>query len=591
MRTISVLLSAYCLLLSNAAFAQNNTLSTHAERTQFVETGRYAEVAQLCQQFQKNYPKQVRCFSFGTSPQGRSLWALAANSNGHFTAALAKANRLPVTLFQGGIHAGEIDGKDAGFLVLRELLAKPGKDNPLNKQIMLFVPIFNVDGHERFGAYNRPNQRGPKEMGWRTTAQNFNLNRDYMKADTPEMQAMLALVNAWDPLFYVDLHVTDGAKFQHDISVQIDPLHAGDAMLRAIGMQYQQTMMADLEKTGSLPLPYYPSFIENDNPASGFADNVSTPRFSTGYFLLRNRFGVLVETHSWKPYNVRVKATAKVINNTLQQVAQHGQHWLADAKIADVRAAQLVGADVALDYQTGKSSRIIDFQGYSYTRTPSDVSGGLMTHYDESKPQVWKLPLFDDISASLMVNAPLAGYVVAAEFADFIEAKLAIHGIASQRLSTAHTAVAVETFKADTSTFNAQSFESHQALKVTGNWQSGSVDIAKNSLFIPIAQSKSRLIMALLEPRAPDSFLSWGFFNNRFERKEYMENYVAEEVAREMLKDPAIKAKFDAKLIADKTFAASPEQRLEFFARQHSSWDMNYQAYPILRTDIDFSGN
>ena len=270
------------LSFSYLAHAAEIDLSTKSEQTGFTETGRYAEVEQLCHKFASAHPKQVRCFAFGTSPEGRSMWALAANSNGNTTPKLARKANLPVTLFQGGIHAGEIDGKDAGFLVLRELLQAPGKDNPLNHQVMLFVPVFNVDGHERFEAFNRPNQRGPKEMGWRTTAQNFNLNRDYAKADTPEMQAMLALVNAWDPLFYVDLHVTDGAKFQHDISVQIEPIYAGDAPLRAISKQYQDTMMADLKKSGSMPLPYYPSFIESDNPASGFADSVSSPRFSTG---------------------------------------------------------------------------------------------------------------------------------------------------------------------------------------------------------------------------------------------------------------------------------------------------------------------
>ena len=105
----------------------------------------------------------------------------------------------------------------------------------LDKQVLVFVPVFNVDGHERFGAWNRPNQRGPEQMGWRTTAQNYNLNRDYVKADAPEMQAMLRLVDAWDPIAYIDLHVTDGAKFEQDVAVQVEPVHAGDAALRSRG--------------------------------------------------------------------------------------------------------------------------------------------------------------------------------------------------------------------------------------------------------------------------------------------------------------------------------------------------------------------
>lgn len=571
------------LLCCGPAFGAD--LSTHAERTGFAETGRYAEVQQLCHDFAAAFPKQVRCFGFGTSPEGRTLWAVAANNQGVLSAEAARSAKLPVSLFQGGIHAGEIDGKDAGFLVLRELLQKPGKNNPLNKQVMLFVPIFNVDGHERFQAFNRPNQRGPKEMGWRTTAQNFNLNRDYMKADSPEMQAMLGLVNAWDPLFYVDLHVTNGAKFQHDISVQIEPIYSGDESLRAISKQYQDAVLADLNRKGSLALPFYPSFVEYDNPASGFSDGVSLARFSTGYFQLRNRFGVLVETHSWKTYPVRVKATAETIRATLAQVATHGKDWQTAVDLADARSAQLGGKSVALEYQTGPESRLIDFQGYAYSRTPSEVSGALMTRYDESKPQTWHIPLFQNNSPKTSITAPLGGYIVPPAYADMVEAKLNVHGIASQRLSAAQT-VAAQEFTASSHQFSAQSFESHQALNVQGQWQSKQVAVASNSLFVPSNTAKARLIIALLEPQAPDSLLAWGFFNARFERKEYMEDYVAEEVAREMLKDPAVKAEFEAKLAADPAFAKSPSQRLEFFARKHSSWDAHYQVYPVLRTEV-----
>lgn len=564
-------------------------LSTHAERTAFTETGRYAEVTRLCREFAGTFPKQVRCFEFGKSPEGRPMWALAVNSQSVLSPAAASAANLPVTLIQGGIHAGEIDGKDAGFLVLRELLQKPGENNPLNRQVLLFVPVFNVDGHERFAAWNRPNQRGPKQMGWRTTAQNFNLNRDYMKADSPEMQAMLALVNEWDPLFYVDLHVTDGAKFQHDISVQIEPVYSGDERLRAIGRSYQNGVLRQLNEHGSMALPFYPSFIESDNPASGFADAVSLPRFSTGYFQLRNRFGVLVETHSWKTYPVRVKATAETIRATLAQVAQNGQSWLATTKEVDKQSALSAGKAFALSYQTGENSTLIDFKGYRYTRTLSEVSGALMTRYDESKPQTWRIPLYNTNSPLLSVKAPLAGYVVPPAFADMVEAKLRIHGIDSRRLIGERYDVAVERFEASESKFSAQSFESHQGLTVKGQWQPAVAGIAPNSLFVPIMSPKIRLIMALLEPEAPDSLLAWGFFNNRFERKEYMEDYVAEDVARDMLKDPAIKAEFEAKLAADKAFAESPQQRLEFFARKHPSWDQNYRSYPVLRTAVNFS--
>ncbi len=561
-------------------------LVTASERSGFTATGRYDEVIKLCGSFQQAYPKQVKCFQFGATPEGRPMMALAVTRTNAFTPEAARKKNLPVTLIQGGIHAGEIDGKDAGFLVLREMLENRTAQGALDKQVLLFVPVFNVDGHERFAKWNRPNQRGPVEMGWRTTAQNFNLNRDYMKADAPEMQAMLALVNAWDPLTYVDLHVTDGAKFQHDVSIQVEPVNAGDMDFRKAGLLLRTNVIADITKEGSSPQSYYMSFKDNDDPASGFVNTVYEPRFSTGYFLLRNRMSLLVETHSWKDYPTRVRITRNSIVSILNQVAAHGQDWLRSAREADARAAHLAGQPVALSYKTTDKTTMVDFQGYAYTRTMSDVSGMLMTHYDESKPQVWHVPLRDEVVDDLQVKAPGAGYVVPAAWARQVAAKLALHGIRYRKLDKALSGAQVETFRADKASFSAGSFESHQRLTVQGAWKPEVRAIGKGALFVPIDQAKARLVMAIFEPQAPDSLLAWGAFNNAFERKEYMEEYVAEDVAREqMAKDPALAAAFRQKVETDPAFARNPHARLEFFARRHPSWDERLNLYPVMRTD------
>jgi hypothetical protein len=407
-------------------------LVTVSERSGFQATGRYDEVVTLCRAFQQAYPKQVKCFQFGTTPEGRPMLALAVNARGTLTPDAARKAGLPVTLVQGGIHAGEIDGKDAGFLALREILEGRLAKNALDQQVLVFVPVFNVDGHERFAKWNRPNQRGPVEMGWRTTAQNFNLNRDYVKADAPEMQAMLALVNAWDPLTYVDLHVTDGAQFQHDVSIQVEPVYSGDPEFRKAG-----------------------------------------------------------------------------------------------------------------------------------------------------------LALRDEVVADLQVQAPGAGYVVPAAWAQTVAAKLTQHGIAFRRLDKAIDAAPARTFRAEQATFAATSFESHQRLTVAGAWKAEPRNLARGALFVPIAQPKARLVMALFEPQAPDSLLAWGEFNNAFEPKEYMEDYVAEDVAREqMARDPALAAAFRNRLEHDPAFAGNPHARREFFARRHPSWDERLNLYPVLRTDV-----
>ncbi|MGM9516152.1 M14 family metallopeptidase [Roseateles sp. DB2] len=561
-------------------------LSTEAERSGFVRTGRYEEVGRLCQAFQQRHPRAVRCIRFGTTPEGRPMWALLANQQGVFSPAEARRRGLPVTLIQGGIHAGEIDGKDAGFLALRQVLDGQAAAGALQRQVLVFVPVFNGDGHERFGAWNRPNQRGPEAMGWRTTAQNYNLNRDYAKADAPEMQAMLRLVQAWDPLATVDLHVTDGAQFEHDVSIQVEPVHAGDELLRASGKRLRDGVIEALAVQGSLPQPFYMAFQKMDDPASGFADGVPPPRFSTGYFWLRNRFGMLVETHSWKDYPTRVRITRNTVVAVLELMARHGHDWLAQARAADARSMRLAGTAQPLAFEASEQQRMIDFRGYAYTRTSSEISGALMTRYDERRPEIWRVPLRDEIVPILSVPVPGGGYLVPAAHAEAVAAKLRLHGLRFERLGTARQAQPVQVFRAEQSRFGAQSVEGHQRLDLKGQWRPEPRDLPAGSLFVPTAQPGVRLLMALLEPQAPDSLLAWGLFNNAFETKEYMEDYVAEDVARAQLAaDPQLAAEFQRRLAEDPVFAADPHARLSFFARRHVSWDERYRLYPVMRLE------
>lgn len=567
-----------------ATLAAKADLTTEAERSGDTRTGRYAEVQKLCPAYQQAFPGRVRCFTFGTTPEGRPMLALAASADGVLTPEAAAARKRPVVLIQGGIHAGEIDGKDAGFRALRDLLEGKVQPGVLKQVTVVFVPVFNADGHERFGAWNRPNQRGPEAMGWRTTALNLNLNRDYAKADTPEMQAMIGLLRAWDPPLYVDLHVTDGADFRHDISIQVEPTMDGAApAVLALGNTLQSGTIDHLNAKGALALPFYPSFVHDDDPASGFEMGIAPPRFSTGYWSTFGRFGMLVETHSWKDYKTRVRLTYETVLSVVAQTARDGAKWNAAFRAEDARS--LAGQPVDLAWGPGDRVTMIDFQGYAYTRTPSAVSGTLATHYDPSTPAVWRVPLRDSVKPTLTVTAPKGGYVIPAAWAARLAPRLAVHGITVQRLSKGFDALPVEAFRATEVKWASAPFEGRVPVTVQGAWGKESRALAPGALYVPIAQPRARLVMALLEPQAPDSYVSWGDFNAVFEQKEYMEAYVAEQVAVGMLKDPAVAQAFNERLAKDAAFAASPAARLAFFARRHPSWDERYRLYPVLRVD------
>lgn len=575
----------FCLMPMMLA-AQNAPLRTHGERSAYRETGRYEEVIALCNAFAQRHPKRIRCRDFGRSPEGRPLKSLIVTGTGVFDAKTAVARKIPVVLIQGGIHAGEIDGKDAIFLALHRLMDGEVDSGALDKSIVLFVPVFSADGHERFKAWNRPNQRGPAEMGWRATAQNFNLNRDYLKADAPEMQAMLRLIGEWDPLLVVDLHTTDGAKFQHDISITTQSTRIFDADLHQASIRLRDEIIDGLRRDGALPVDFYPSFVENDVPTSGFVDYPATPRFSSGYLPLRNRMSILVETHSWRTYPERVERTYQTILHTLSALRRDGLGWRRIADAADARAAAIGGSEYPLTWRNTKDVQMIDFLGYAYTRTPSEISGALMTHYDESVKQTWRVPILRGVQSALSVQAPRAGYLVPAAYAKAIGAHLDLHGIRYRRLENARRAAPTQTFRASKASFASAPVESHQRLTVEGEWKPEAMDLPAGSLFVPIAQAKSQLVLHLFEPRNGDSYLAWGLFNAHFEQKEYMEDYVAEEVAREMLaKDAALKAEFEKRLREDEAFAKNPAARLQFFYQRHSAWDDRFQLYPVYRMD------
>ncbi len=566
------------------------SLETKAEKTEFKETGRYEEVAKLCKAFVKAYPEKVKCHSFGKTPEGREMLSLVVSGDGTLEPETAKAKNKPVLFFQGGIHAGEIDGKDAGFLYLKELLRGEINDSPLKQTVMVFVPVFNIDGHERFGKNQRPNQRGPEETGWRTTAQNYNLNRDYLKADAPEMQAMISYLNEWDPIVYVDLHVTDGADFQPEISVMINPALKGEEPLHPLAKSFSDSVIKKMNAKGHLTLDFYPSFVKDDEPETGFELGVAPPRFSQSYWGARNRIGILVETHSWKEYPVRVKATRDVLEFIAEETALKGATWKTAAAKLDETSKKRGGSEVVLTYEATKKSKTIDFAGYRYERTASPISGQLVTKYFPKEPVVWKVPFFDEVVPKLTVYAPKGGYLISPAFQDMVEKKLKIHGLEYKVLTNPLSQAAVERFSPKEFEFGKSSYEGHMTLKLTGKWELARENLQKGTLFVPISQSKSRLVLHLFEPEAPDSLLSWGFFNTAFEKKEYMEAYVIDVAAKEMLaQDAALKAEFEAKLKSDPVFEKDPDKRFEFFHKRHPSWDTRFGVYPVLKSaTLDF---
>ena len=313
---MTMFFSTFCAGILLAA-ATGPELLTPFEESGGLDTPRYEETVSWCEDLAAS-SELLQFTSFGVSPQGRDLPLVIADRRGRFAPAdhRERPDHL-VLLVEACIHAGESCGKDAGLLLLRNLIEdRELADALLDKVTLLFIPIFNVDGHERFSPYGRINQNGPREMGWRVTAQNLNLNRDFLKADTPEMRAWLGLFNDWQPDFFIDIHSTDGADYQYALTYGLELQGNLEAGLTAWVAEYRDTMNQAMTADG-FPLAPYVSFRDWHDPRSGMRSWAAGPRFSQGYAAIRNRPALLVETHMLKDYATRVESTRLLLRHTM----------------------------------------------------------------------------------------------------------------------------------------------------------------------------------------------------------------------------------------------------------------------------------
>lgn len=577
MKTLTLML----LFAAAPVFAQDGQWQTYYEQSGYKKTPRYGETIEYCKRLAAASP-WVKYTTFGVSPQGRELPLVILSKDRAFDPAQAAKSGKAILLIQSGIHSGEIDGKDASLMLMREIAITKKLAHFLDNTILLFVPIFSVDAHERFGPYNRINQDGPEEMGWRVTAQNLNLNRDYMKADTPEMRAMLRLFTGWLPDLYVDCHVTDGIDFQYDITYAIETARNIDSGVAAwIKTKLLRESLPKVEAAGH-KIFYYVFPREDNDLSKGLTAGAAPPRFSTGFGALHNRPTMLIETHMLKPYKTRVDATYHFLQAMIACVNADPASLRKVVRNADKVAAEAAQrrAFVPLSFALSDKSTMRKFLGINVRYEPSTLSGTVKRVYT-GEPVTLTVPFFEDVNITDSVAMPLA-YLVPQEW-KFVEEGLRHHGIAFSRTTRADT-VAVESYRFSEVSFRARPYEGRQMPSFTSESIAERRFYPKGTLVVRTNQRAANVAVHLFEPRAPDSYVAWGFFNTMFEQKEYAESYVMERIGAGMLaEDPALTREFEAKLASDTTFAGSPAQRLNWLYLRSKWADPWLNTYPVGR--------
>lgn len=566
------------LLVVVPLIAGADDFATVAETTDYRLTATYEETTDYCQRLD-SASDWVKLTEYGVSPQGRTMHLLIVSKDGAFTPEAAHQTGKVIVLIQNGIHSGEIEGKDASLALVRDMVITRKKEHLLDHVVLLVIPMFNLDGHENHLTYTRPNQDGPENAGFRATAQFLNLNRDYMKADSPEMRAWLANWQTWMPDFFVDDHVTDGADWQYTVTYSA-PWHPSTAapVRHWIVNNYDPFVMKHVDDAGYRIFPY--AYGRRGDFRNGLGTFVLPPRFSNGYTDLWNRPGVLIEMHSLKDYKTRVLGNYAMLEATLAVVNRDAAQLKSAIADADAETEAGLTGWYPLTFRSDGDSVMVDIDLYAYDTVLSAASGSTYLKYDHNRPMTLHVPYFKSFVARDSVLPPRA-YLIPREWIDQIE-HLHMHGVRIDTLTVPLTAE-VELYHLDSVKFADDSYEGHQLPSYKTTVIDTTVTYPTGTAVVDMHQLAAKVAIHALEPKGPDSFVAWGMWNTILERKEYIEAYMIDPIGDSILaNNPSLRTEF-IKRLRDDDFAGNARARRKFFYDHTKYAERTLGLYPVAR--------
>jgi hypothetical protein len=557
-------------------------LLTTGEKSDWNETAPYGEAVEISRRLERA-SRFVKTVDIGTTPEGRSMIALIVSKDRAFTPEAAARTNKAIIMIQSGIHAGEIEGKDTVLMLIRDMTVTRRFAEWLDHAIFVVIPVFNVDGHEYFSPFHRPSQNGPQSTGLRANAQRLNLNRDYIKADTPEMQAWLRVFNAWMPDFLIDNHVTDGSDMQYDVTWD---MARNQDIAEPAGAWVREKFVPELDKRmaadGHMVAPY--GALRNVGGKREFFMEVFSPRYSHLYAAVQNRPSLLVETHSLKAAKTRAWANYDIMRHSIETILLDPEGLRRAVREADRQMSERAGnrsaQPVYLAGKVSEKSRPLVYHALKTEQYKSEVTGANVIRYT-GEPDDLDTRIHDQIDTTVEAAMPL-GYLVPAAWKQ-VTGLLTLHGVEMER-TTKPVEQEFETYRFTATKFAQSSVEGHVAVDFEPRLVKERIVIPPGSYWVPLKQRRGRLILSMLEPQAPDSLARWGLMNSVFEGRGGVGEYLSEPIARRMMADsPELRKQFEEKLASDPKFAADRQARLAWWYQQSKYQPEDSGRYPIVR--------
>ena len=571
--------SKLCLILLFISMKMQAQFVTPFERSNGDETATYKEMMSFYNRLEQEY-KTIRIDETGPTDVSYPLNAVYYTKDGLFEIKQWKKKEKIIILINNGIHPGESDGIDASMMLLRD--AAMGKIDVPENIVLAVIPVFNIGGMLNRGSYSRANQNGPKEYGFRGNAQNLDLNRDFIKLDAKETQSLVKLFHKLDPDIFIDNHVSNGADYQHVMTLlSVNPGKQGYHLGKYLQNKMEPALYESMKQKGYEMAPYVNHW--EHTPDKGWQQFYEPPRFASGFAALFRTFAFVPETHMLKPYHQRVDATYHLMQTIIDYASsQHDE-------IKNVREMEWTVVHernrMALEWKVDTTKfSTITFSGYEAAYKPSDVSGLPRLYYDKSKPFSKEVPFYDKFIQDIMVDVPKA-YIVKQGWHKVI-IRLKWNGVKMQQFKN-DTTLELTVYRITNYETTNKPYEGHYLhSKVQYTKQKEKIKLLKGDYFIPVDQNVKRYLIETLEPNAPDAFFAWGFFDAILQQKEYFSDYVFEDDAAELLKkDPSLKQKLEDRKKSDSAFAKDGHAQLDFIYRNSPYYEKEHMRYPVFRID------
>jgi hypothetical protein len=509
--------------LSGAQSAWPEALILTPEKSNFVKTSTHAEVISFIEAIQAQSP-HMHVISMGKSPEGKDIPVVVLAAPLVKTPEEAKASGKPVIYIQGNIHAGEVEGKEAVMMLMRDILLGD-KKYLLDNQIILFAPIYNTDSNDRMEKGRRPSQEdSPLEVGIRENSQGLDLNRDGIKMEARETQGLFtSIIVPWDPQLFVDLHTTNGTWHAWSLTWAPSYHYAGEAGTYDYtnNVMLKEITRSAKERHGLAIGPYGDYDVSEGWPVKKFYTYNHHPRYLVNQFGLRNRMAILSEAFSHERFYQRIHSTYTFVSEILAYTHAHAREIVAVNRKAEEAAVRNVTENAGkvkkgVRFKMDSATTLNHFPTYDYVRVKKTdgpeqfLRTGNIVYYDN-------VTYYAKFTPEVEATLP-RGYVIPAGFA-FIAEHLKKHGVHVRQLSASQSFTG-EIFTVTALEKSTRKFEGHFMATARGGFSAATKKFGKGDYVVDLAQPLANLIFYMLEPQSDDGLVTWNFFDAYFEKQD-----------------------------------------------------------------------